>query len=108
MLLTEEGVSVDLYLIMRNEELAFNKGYRIDDNGDVHGLSGQKLKPWVDSWGYKNFKVGKYINLSVHRLMAYQLFGDKLFEKDKEVRHSRNASNLFQCSSEVEQTAVNR
>jgi hypothetical protein len=73
---------------MKNEEIAYIKGYRVDEEGNVYGLSGQKLIGWITRTGYHCFRIGKNIaNLKTHRLAAYQWFGDAMFEVGIEVRH---------------------
>lgn len=69
---------------------AYNKGYRVNKNGNVIGLKGIELSPKIKN-GYKKFCTrlesgGRYI-VNYHRLQAYQKFGDKIFEEGIVVRH---------------------
>ena len=74
----------------RNEAIvyAFKKGYRIID-GKVH-YKGNNPKGFVHA-GYLRLNIRTDNNESrlicVHRLLAYQKFGDKIFNKDLQVRH---------------------
>lgn len=68
----------------------FQKGYRVV-NGEVISPSGKTLATRLDTKGYLSF--GRKIDrlrvrpVSVHRLLAYQKFGDKIFQPGIEVRH---------------------
>jgi hypothetical protein len=69
--------------------IAYDKGYRVDSEGNVYGSTNKKVNPWLDN-GYFAFSVnvdGESIKVRVHRLLAYQLFKDKIFEEDIQVRH---------------------
>jgi DNA-binding transcriptional regulator YiaG len=68
----------------------YNKGYRVNQDGDVISFTGQIRKPRLDSRGYLTFNIN--FNkcswpISVHRLVAYQLYGDKIFKSGIQVRH---------------------
>jgi len=73
----------------------FQKGYRVNEEGDVISPKGLKPKLRVDTRGYLCCTVStNHINgyqerypLLVHRLVAYQKYGDKLFQAGLEVRH---------------------
>lgn len=80
--------------MVRNEQLAVLKGYRVDDDGNVYGPSGRKLKVWYQD-GYPIFRVGhSSCSVPVHRLAAYQKFGEALYVKGIECRHvDGNPSN---------------
>jgi len=84
----------------RNLQLisAFEKGYRIIDN-KIISPKGRVLKGGKASNNkYLRFTVRdkKNTNISVHRLVAYQKFGDKMFEPGIEVRHlDTNCLNNF-------------
>lgn len=74
----------------QNEKKAFEKGYRITDEGKVIGLRGEEIG-FTQTNGYPTFKVrdikNKKLNVSSHRLQAYQKFGDKIYEDGIVVRH---------------------
>jgi len=66
------------------------RGYKVDDLGNVISKFGVKRKLNINNRGYYYFSVrfcDKVRMILVHRLKAYNLFGDALFEKDIEVRH---------------------
>ena len=68
---------------------AYNRGYRIDKDGNAISPSGKKLSIRVDGKDYQT--IGIRINrmlysVPCHRLMAYQKFGDLMFSVDC-VRH---------------------
>lgn len=75
---------------MRKEQIAFEKGYRIDCLGKILGLSGSELKGRVSNHGYLTFGFRhktKTYQLHFHRLQAYQKYGDNMFEKGLVCRH---------------------
>jgi len=70
--------------------LAYNKGYRVNQKGEVYSPSNKKLNPWIDDKGYYSFSIvldDASVRIRVHRLLAYQLFGSKIFKDDIQVRH---------------------
>ena len=75
-----------------NEQLvyAYEMGYRCIKN-ILTNPDGRILKGGIDKDGYKYFHpFKKGLNIKVHRLVAYQKYGDKLFEEEMEVRHFDN------------------
>lgn len=86
----------DKMLSKNNEKLiyAYKKGYRCID-GNVYSSFNNKLALTLHkSTGYLTFNIKlKNKNATmvyVHRLVAYQKFGDKLFEPGIETRHLDN------------------
>lgn len=81
----------------RNDALTFavNKGYIVDKNGIVT-FNGKERHLSLDRKGYYRFCVqcedGKKVNLMVHRLQAYQKFGDEIFKPGIVVRHLNGIS----------------
>lgn len=72
---------------------AYEKGYSVID-GRVFSPYGRQLK-LSSRKGYYRFSVkmnGERITFWVHRLVAYQKYGDKLFEPGIQVRHKNNDS----------------
>ena len=67
----------------------FEKGYRIID-GIIYNPDGKILKGYVGKRGYRRFSPVRTNHVKVHRLVAYQKFGDALFEEGIEVRHLDN------------------
>lgn len=71
---------------------AYNKGYRIDKEGDAIGLRGDVLKGGIGGRGYlyKNIsfrnKNGKSVKINIHHFQAFMKFGDKILNYDC-VRH---------------------
>lgn len=74
---------------------AVRKGYRISSDGVVTGLNGTilKLKEKTEN-GYYRFNIKfqenglvKHNYVSVHRLQAYQKFGNLIFDPKVQVRH---------------------
>ena len=93
------------YFIMLSKEqqniiLAYNKGYRVDNDGNV--WLGNKQRQLYKSWNttktraYFAFAIrneeGKPRPIKVHKLQAYQKFGDKIFEPGIVVRHLNDDS----------------
>ena len=64
---------------------AFQKGYRVE-NGEIFNHLHQKINFWLQSTGYPAIAVSSR-PVKVHRLVAYQKFGNAIFEKGIEVRH---------------------
>lgn len=81
-------------MFSKNEKIAIEKGYTITEEGDIVSPYG-KIKGCTCK-GYKTFKIDtggrKFINIRVHRLQAYQKYGEKIYEKGIEVRHLDNIS----------------
>lgn len=79
---------------MKNKNLyilkAYEKGYKINEEGKPLNPKGKELKGHVNSKGYLEIGI-RYNNvkgnLDVHRFQAYQKFGDKIFEEGIQVRH---------------------
>ena len=74
---------------MNKEQIAYERGYRVTKDGQFIGLS-NKVIGCINSAGYEHtgFNVNKKrINISTHRLQAYQKYGDKLYEDGIVVRH---------------------
>ena len=74
---------------MNKEQLAYEKGYRVNKDGELLGLFNTKIG-CVNGKGYEHTGIKlnkKHINLETHRLQAYQKYGDKLYEDGIVVRH---------------------
>ena len=72
---------------MRNEEIAYNKGYRISKNGDILGIKGKALKNHIGNRGYIIFTVNRKLKVPAHRFQAYIKYKEKIFDDDIVVRH---------------------
>ena len=70
---------------------AIEKGYYVDNNGNVFNNAGLQRKINFKHNGYPFFTIrdnyGKTVHILVHRLLAYQNFGDRIFKKNIVVRH---------------------
>ena len=69
---------------------AFTKGYKICKKGNVYNPNSKLMKGNKSSKGYITFCIRfekKPTNISIHRLQAYQKYGDKIFEEGIQVRH---------------------
>jgi hypothetical protein len=71
-----------------------SRGYRVLPNGDLVNCLGRRMSSWKDNNGYMRFTVRyggpgvrKTKSVRIHRLHAYQLFGDQIFNKGMCVRH---------------------
>lgn len=75
---------------MHIEEAAVLRGYRVI-NGEVFNAIMRKLKPSPCSKGYLRFNVrrfdGAWCTCWVHRFVAHQKFGQKLYLGKPDVRH---------------------
>jgi len=72
----------------KNEVIAYNKGYRVKENGDLIGLSGKSIGSVSN--GYHRFKIRQevgHINCLTHRLQAYQKYGNEIYKKGVVCRH---------------------
>ncbi len=72
---------------------AYRRGFRVADDGTAFGLRGKPVG-YNDVNGYRSVSIRhpKYgvCNLSVHKLAAYQHFGNNAFAKGIHVRHLDN------------------
>jgi hypothetical protein len=70
---------------------AFNKGYKIKKDGSVIGLRGNNISLCLATNGYLSFSVrfsnNKVTRVFLHKLQAYQKYGNLLFEDGIVVRH---------------------
>lgn len=74
----------------RNEVKAIEKGYYVDKDGNAkrHGSNAILGTNGIRKYRYIGIKIdGKNIKAYIHRLQAYQKFGDKIYETGIEVRH---------------------
>lgn len=74
----------------KNELLAIEKGYKITINGDILNPKEKILTGTIYNKNYKKFNIRlneKHIPVKVHRLQAYQKFGEIIFNEDIVVRH---------------------
>lgn len=86
------------------EKLAYDKGYRINNTGEIISPRNKKLKPYYISI-YKNFNFrynGKSYNCKVHRLQAYQKYKDEIYKNNIVVRHlDGNPNNNHRDNIEI-------
>lgn len=84
---------------------AFNNGLTVNvKNGKVFGKSGKELLPYVNRRGYRvitlDTKNGRSA-IKLHRIVAYALYGNDMFENNMVVRHlddnleNNHPTNLF-------------
>jgi len=71
--------------------LAYEKGYKITEEGVLYNPNEKIIKGGINTNGYKCFSVkienNKVVKVTFHRFQAYFKFGDKLFKENIEVRH---------------------
>jgi hypothetical protein len=87
-----------MYLNNINLMYIHEKGYRIINN-EIISFTGKVLRKSTNKDGYSRFSVrikSRIHSFKVHRLVAYQLYGTKIFEKGIVVRHldSKRYNNL--------------
>ena len=93
--------------VTRNERLveAYQRGFRVTAEGVALKPDGSLQPVGLDKWGYWRFSVknsdGKIRAVMVHRLAAYQKFGERLFEPGIEVRHLNGSTNNQQQFLEI-------
>lgn len=82
--------------MIKPEELALIKGYTVTKGGILLNRNGIQVKGRIKDRkrDYYNFdirigprKENKKVHCMIHRLQAYQKFGDKIYEKGIVVRH---------------------
>lgn len=78
-------------------KISVDKGYSVDINGNVFNKDGKQLSIGKSKKGYLSFNIkiekgGNATRSFVHRLQAYQKFGDKIFEQGIVVRHLNGIS----------------
>lgn len=76
---------------------SFDRGYVVDKSGNVYNKDGKQISIGKSKKGYFSFNIRleKGVNPTrsfVHRLQAYQKFGDKIFEAGIVVRHLNGES----------------
>jgi len=76
---------------MANEQLASNLGYQVDKHGNCFSPKGKKVGYLCTTKDYYCVKVtvtGRLqCHVPIHRLQAYQKFGESIFEDGIHVRH---------------------
>ena len=79
----------------KNEKIAFNKGYYVDDKGNIFNSNNITVNGNYTN-GYKVFNIrdekNNIIRIRVHRLVGYQKFGDEIYDENKVIRHLDNNS----------------
>lgn len=72
------------------EKLAAEKGYYVDNDGKAYSPQGRQVGTCGSS-GYLYFgiRIDKktIIKVLIHRMQAYQKFGEQIYEKGLEIRH---------------------
>lgn len=76
------------------ETVAYNRGYRVAENGDIINPNGKVLSGSIRTPNRKYSQLvftlkidGKSKHCGVHRLQAYQKYGDKIYDIRVLVRH---------------------
>ena len=74
---------------MKKEQIAFSKGIRVTTEGTVITSKGKTIGKGIDrGYFFIGVKVkGKVTIIKVHRLQAYQKYGDNLYKEGILVRH---------------------
>lgn len=69
-------------------KIAYQKGYMVDNNGGLVSKTKQVKLKLSSGYFYFSIRIDKSTrNVAVHRLQAYQKYGEKLFDDCIEVRH---------------------
>ena len=72
-----------------NEQIASEMGYKVI-NGVVYKPNGEEQKVCICTrYPAFNLRIGckKHVHVNVHRLVAYQKFGNRIYKKGLDVRH---------------------
>lgn len=79
---------------MRIEECAYNSGFRVTDDGNVYNSNGPVNTSRKSSHKYNSYLIfyvknndGVLKRCKVHRLQAYQKYGDAIYKEGILVRH---------------------
>lgn len=75
---------------MKKEIIFYKKGFRVDEDGNLINPKGIQISGNITYHGYIKTGIrynGKTLNCMVHRLQAYQKYGDLLFYEGVETRH---------------------
>lgn len=73
----------------KNEKIAFNKGYRVTPEGILLNPQKKEIGSF-DKHGYKKFTLQvdqKCFMIYAHRLQAYQIYGDEIYQEGMHCRH---------------------
>lgn len=87
---------IDYYQLSKSNKAvieAYMRGYRVSEDGSIIGLKGSTINGKISSKNYKwiTIRIGsKSFVVFIHRLQAYQKFGEKIFEPGILVRHLNN------------------
>lgn len=99
---------------------AYEKGYRVDTEGNVISPKNNLIKTFRQNQEREylvfSFRIEKDVRkIKVHRLQAYQKFGDEMFKEGIQVRHQNNnpldnswGNILIGTQSENYQDGVNK
>jgi phage shock protein PspC (stress-responsive transcriptional regulator) len=91
---------------------SFQKGYRTTIDGKILNPKGKELKPVINSRGYASISRsfnGKTKSLLLHKLTAFQKFGDAAFQKNIQVRHlNGNKADFSFANIEIGTASDNR
>jgi len=70
------------------EKLAHERGYRVSDEGVVSSTKKENIGYMFKGYHFLTIRVdGKCRNLRTHRLLAYQKYGEKIYNPGTVVRH---------------------
>lgn len=101
---------------MKIEEVAFNKGYKVNEKGEVispKGVNRKLQKRGRDGKLTFGIKVDdKDLHCNVHRLVAFQKYGSEIYKDDVEVRHKNGnrfdntPENVFLSNSKERRLSI--
>jgi len=77
----------------KNEQKAKESGFYFDENNVLRNKKGNQPKTYLNKDGYKQHSFrykGKPINFFIHRMVAYEKFGELLYGEGMVVRHLNN------------------
>lgn len=82
----------------RNEQIAFDRGFRITESGELYHLNGRKYKTYKTKTGYKFHISEKRSSITVilSRFQAYSVYGDEMYKYNM-VRFKNG--DCFDCSA---------
>jgi len=78
---------------MKKEQKAYRKGYRVTSEGELVSCKGEIINGCINNCGYVRFAFrynGKKIYCNVHRLQAFQKYGNVLFLDGVVTRHKNS------------------
>lgn len=90
--------------LIKREKIAYDLGYRVINNY-VFNPEGNKISDHLGSNNFRVFCINhnkKYLTISIHALLGYELFGEKIWNKKFRIHHiDKNKLNNIKSNIEI-------